>query len=318
MIKFRIVETNNENIIKLETDDFLVRGSYQYENIDQAKDSPLAQELFYLPFIKTVYITGTFIALERYSIVKWEDVQEEVKEQIENYINSGKDIITEKNSDTKRQPITIYAESTSNPAVVKFVANKRLVDKIYEFHSIDDAKKSPLAMELFKFPFVKEVFLDNNYVSITKYNITDWDEVIMQTREFIREYIALGKEVIVRQEDEQIAVEDLDEYSKKIVAIIDEYVKPAVANDGGNIKFLGYDEKEDTVRVLLQGACSGCPSSSITLKNGIETLLREMLNSSTIFCVLNFAFLVGVPAKTGLATLPPKPNLCKYIKRVAL
>lgn len=283
MTKIKIQSTQNPTIIKLEADTFLVRGNYEYKNIDEAKQSPLAQQLFYLPFIKTVYISGNFIALERYSIVDWADVQEEVAQQVQAYLDSGNAVVIEQET-PKRQPFTIYAESTPNPSVMKFVANKRLVNAIHEFHSIDEAVYSPLATALFHFPYVKEVFLDNNYVSVMKYEVANWDEIHSELREFIREYLAQGKEVLSPKTpiSTENQTQNLDEVSQKIIAILDEYVRPAVAGDGGNIRFEGYNPENQVVKVMLQGACSGCPSSKITLKNGIEAILKDMLQMPEI------------------------------------
>ncbi|MFJ1382097.1 NifU family protein [Capnocytophaga canimorsus] len=282
-IELNIQHTNNPTIIKLEASNLLVKGSYEYKNIDQAKDSPLAQQLFYLPFIKTVYISGNFIALERFSIVQWEDVEQEVAQQILAYIRSGKEIVIN-DAQQKNLPITVYAESTPNPTVMKFVANKKLVNNVYEFKSIDEAKASPLALALFHFPFVKEVFIDENYISVTKYDIADWNDITMELREFIRNHIAQGKDVIDASEvekrtNEKQEAKTTDAVSQQIMDIIEEYVKPAVASDGGNIHFLSYDAQTHLVQVMLQGACSGCPSSTFTLKNGIETMLRDMLQN---------------------------------------
>ncbi|MFJ1379353.1 NifU family protein [Capnocytophaga canimorsus] len=282
-IELNIHRTNNPTIIKLEASNLLVKGSYEYKNIDQAKDSPLAQQLFYLPFIKTVYISGNFIALERFSIVQWEDVEQEVAQQILAYIRSGKEIVIN-DAQQKNLPITVYAESTPNPTVMKFVANKKLVNNVYEFKSIDEAKVSPLALALFHLPFVKEVFIDENYISVTKYDIADWNDITMELREFIRNHIAQGKDVIDASEvekrtNEKQEAKTTDAVSQQIMDIIEEYVKPAVASDGGNIHFLSYDAQTHLVQVMLQGACSGCPSSTFTLKNGIETMLRDMLQN---------------------------------------
>lgn len=265
---------------------FLVKNNYEFKNIDEAKNSPLAQQLFYLPFVKTVYISGNFIAIERYSIVEWMDVQNEVAEQIEDYLNSGNPVVLDDES-KKKVPVTIYAENTPNPSVMKYVANKKLVAAIHEFKSIDDTSHAPLATALFHFPFVKEVFMDENYISITKYDMADWNEVSMELREFIRNYITDGKEIIdenaMLTSNKNIitdtAFEALDTTSKEIINIIEEYIKPAVASDGGNILFESYDENSNMVKVILQGACSGCPSSTFTLKNGIETMLKEMLHN---------------------------------------
>jgi len=281
-----IKETNNPTIIKFEANHFLTNHeSFEFNNIDDAKSSPLAQQLFYLPFVKKVYISSNFIAIERYDILEWIDVQDEVAEQIESYLNDGGIVITYA-SPAKKVPVTVYAESTPNPSAMKFVANKKLVMATYEFTSKEDAIHSPLASELFHFPFVKNVFFDENFVSITKNDATDWSDITMELREFIRNYIEEGKTIInegapsilhkTSQNQDQY-FETLDDTSKEIVNILEQYVKPAVASDGGNIQFKSYDGDTKTVNVILQGACSGCPSSTYTLKSGIENMLREML-----------------------------------------
>tara|TARA_R110002124_G_scaffold17532_1_gene72983 strand:+ start:1483 stop:2445 length:963 start_codon:yes stop_codon:yes gene_type:complete len=283
--------TNNENIVKFVANSFLTQAnSYEFKNIDDAKPSPIAQQLFYLPFVKTVYISQNFIAIEKYNIVNWEDVQEEVATSILDYLNSGAPVIAE-NENTKKVPVTVYAESTPNPSVLKFVANKPLADGTFEFKNIDDAIDAPLASALFKFPFIKEVFISANYVSVMKYNVAEWQEISMEIRDYIRTYIEAGKPIlndaILQKKKEKEAVLESDkssetktysEIDKEIISILDEYVKPAVASDGGHIAFESFDSETKTVRVILQGACSGCPSSTVTLKNGIETMLKEMLN----------------------------------------
>lgn len=185
---------------------------------------------------------------------------------------------------------TVYVESTPNPKVMKFVANRAIIqgDSV-EFMNIDEAKNSPLAMKLFHFPFVREVFIAKNFVSLTKYDAMEWEDVVMEVREFIREYLAEGSVVVHEIEEVQeketpkeltetaapINQQELGEVETRIVDILDEFVKPAVESDGGNIRFMSYEE--GVVSVLLQGACSGCPSSTVTLKQGIENLLKKML-----------------------------------------
>ena len=290
-----ISETSNTNIIKFIANSLLTNStSYEFKNIDEAKSSPLAQQLFYLPFVKTVYISQNFIAIEKYNIIEWKDIQEEVAESILEYLNEGKPVITESSTViSKKVPISIYAEVTPNPAVMKFVADKTLATSIFEYKNIDEAIDSPLAKALFNFPFVKEVFINSNYISITKHNSVDWNDISMEIREFIRTFIHDGKPVINdgilnatnagNKTISQIHSLEKDEkrhtnLEKEIISILDEYVKPAVARDGGNILFDSFDPKTKSVKVILQGACSGCPSSTLTLKNGIETMLKEMLN----------------------------------------
>lgn len=285
--KVSVQETTNNTIVKFELNQFITQHqSFEFNNIDDAKSSPLAQQLFYLPFVKKVYISGNFIAVERYNIVEWIDVQDEVAEQIQAYLNDGGVVIENDAVANKKVPVTIYAESTPNPAVMKFVANKKIVANAFEFTSIDEAKLSPLATELFHFAFVKSVFIDENYVSITKYDIAEWQDITMELREFIRGYVENDKDIVSPEATEALEksptqldnkFDALDDTSKDIINILEEYVKPAVASDGGNIQFISYDAESKNVSVLLQGACSGCPSSTYTLKSGIENMLKEML-----------------------------------------
>ncbi|MFE3866808.1 NifU family protein [Flavobacterium sp. LS2P90] len=292
MTKVSIKETQNPTILKFEFQDFITQNeSFEFKNIDEAKDSPLAQQLFYLPFVKTIYISGNFIAIEKYSIVEWEDVKDAVSEQIDTYVNNGGIIINIEEHKTKKQPITVYGETTPNPAALKFVVSRMLTKNAIEFKNIDQTGASPLAKELFKFPYVKEVFIDENYISVTKYEINEWQEITLELRSFIKQYIENGGTVLdenfiqavtAKEDTKAIEFDNLDVTSQQIINILDEYVKPAVQADGGNIAFDSYNETDKTVKVILQGACSGCPSSTFTLKSGIENMLKSMLNDENI------------------------------------
>ncbi|MEC8611319.1 MAG: NifU family protein [Bacteroidota bacterium] len=182
-------------------------------------------------------------------------------------------------------PTSLYAETTPNPLVMKFVANRMLVDnQIYEFNNRAEASSSPLALELFGFPFVNKVFLSNNFISVTKKeNGIEWQDIIVEMREFIRDYLIDGGQIISEKaiakntshSPVKTTTREFSEIEKKIANLLDEYVTPAVAQDGGYIALKKYEK--GIVTVSLQGACSGCPSSSMTLKSGIEGLLkREM------------------------------------------
>ena len=153
-VKVTIQETNNETIIKFISSTILVNGgSYEYNNIDEAKNSPLAQQLFYLPFVKKVFVTANFIAVQRYDIVQWNDVEEEVREQIEAYLQEGNLVVKE--TTTKKDAVEVYAEVTPNPTVMKFGTNKALTQTDVEYKNIDEASQSsPLAQALFNFPFL--------------------------------------------------------------------------------------------------------------------------------------------------------------------
>ncbi|RZJ24183.1 MAG: NifU family protein, partial [Flavobacterium sp.] len=160
-----------------------------------------------------------------------------------------------------------------------------------EYKNIDETQSSPLAQELFKFPYVKEIFIDENYVSVTKYDRFDWNEITLELRTFIKQFIENGGtaidethiETTAKQEKQKIAnFDNLDTTSQQIINILEEYVKPAVQADGGNILFDSYDPEDKRVKVVLQGACNGCPSSTFTLKSGIENMLKDMLRDEDI------------------------------------
>jgi Fe-S cluster biogenesis protein NfuA len=182
----------------------------------------------------------------------------------------------------KRVPVSIYAEMTPNPKVMKFVSNKLLLQSdSAEFRNIDEAKPSPLATKLFHFPFVKEVFISGNYIAIAKFDIVEWDDVAQEVRVFITEFLQDGGVAVHEEQLAPIQEEKAEQGSGPVLNpeylgdILEEYIKPAVAQDGGNIAFMAYKDK--IVEVQLQGACSGCPSSTMTLKNGILSILQKML-----------------------------------------
>ena len=257
--------------------------SKTFINIDQAADAPLVRQLFFLPFVKKVALENSTLIVERFDILEWEEVIQEVAEQIEDYLNEGGEVLNEEKK-VEKVAVTVYAESTPNPSAMKFVANKKITDQTLSFENTDSAKDAPLVKELFNFPFVKEVFMDENYISISKNDTVQWEEVVMEIRGFIKSYLEeekmiLGPSFVSNPQNTNITNPDqtLNDTEQEIVKILEEYVKPAVASDGGNIIFDSYEDTDKRVKVVLQGACSGCPSSTFTLKNGIENILKEML-----------------------------------------
>ena len=257
--------------------------SKTFINIDQAADAPLVKQLFFLPFVKKVALENSTLIVERFDILEWGEVVQEVAEQIEDYLNEGGEILNEVKK-VEREAVTVYAESTPNPSAMKFVVNKKITDQTLSFENIDTAQDAPLVKELFNFPFVKEVFMDENYISISKHETTQWEEVVMEIRGFIKSYLEEEKMILApsfvskpQNTDVTNPIQTLNDTEQEIVKILEEYVKPAVASDGGNIIFNSYEDSEKRVKVVLQGACSGCPSSNFTLKNGIENILKEML-----------------------------------------
>jgi len=195
--------------------------------------------------------------------------------------------------ETKKVPVTVYAESTPNPEVMKFVANKVLVSYgvTVEYLTEADCAEAPLARALFSFPFVKSVFMSGNFVSITKIDAIDWDEIVLEVREYLTNYLQAGQPVFTKPpvqtqheskestETEKayirVTQEPQDETEEKIINLLEEYVRPAVEGDGGAIHFKSYEDGRLTVK--LSGACSGCPSSTATLQGGIKNLFERFM-----------------------------------------
>jgi Fe-S cluster biogenesis protein NfuA len=179
--------------------------------------------------------------------------------------------------------VSIYTEMTPNPETMKFVANKLLYPgKSVDFQDIEKAKPSPLALELFSFPFVKGVFIASNFVTLTKTTETDWDDVKPSIRQFLKDYLEDGKAIVNEEElpatqatDGNIVLSEDGDVVKRIKELLENYVKPAVEMDGGAIQFKKFED--GIVTLMLQGSCSGCPSSMITLKSGIEGMMKRMI-----------------------------------------
>jgi len=177
-----------------------------------------------------------------------------------------------------KKPVTIYLEANPNPNSLKFVADFMLVSegKSYDFPDVVAAKSAPLANELFKFDYVTRVFYMSNFITVTKSQTVEWAEIQEELKSFIKNYIESDQPLLSQEEEDvQEYTEDETDMDHKIKEILEEYVQPAVEQDGGAISFHSY--QDGVVKLLLQGSCSGCPSSTITLKAGIENLLKRMI-----------------------------------------
>lgn len=176
---------------------------------------------------------------------------------------------------TNQELVNIYAEATPNPETMKFVANRMILpNDSADFQTRESALRSPLATALFEKPYVNAVFIMNNFVTVTKLSTFDWSDIMQELRAFMKDYLEAGK-VILNPREEKLSDEEESEVVQKIKDLLDMHVKPAVEMDGGAISFKSFDE--GVVKVVLKGACSGCPSSTITLKSGIENLLKRMV-----------------------------------------
>ena len=203
------------------------------------------------------------------------------------------------------RPVTIYAEMTPNPNTMKFVADHMLVNPgdVVEFLSASDAKgNSTLAEALFNFPFVTRIFITQNFVTVYKNDLVEWSDISLELREFIREWLSVNEEPVQNipeleiletvSESKQKTTTNIapvinTEMDQKIVDLINEYIQPAVEQDGGAIHFQSFDTDSGQVTVILKGSCSGCPSSTATLKGGVENLLKTHIPEITEVVALN-------------------------------
>jgi len=194
--------------------------------------------------------------------------------------------------DAPEVPFMIYAESTPNPASMKFVANKMLLEAgaTAQYNNITETKQAPLAQKLFEFPFVKQVFISGNFISVTKHDFINWDDILFETRTFLSEYLNKKNPVVIELPAQEVAVDNSfketksvftehaapkNEVEAKIIEALETYIRPAVEQDGGMIAFTGLHE--GVVSVQMKGSCQGCPSSTMTLKAGIEGLLKRLM-----------------------------------------
>lgn len=275
-----IEPTENPKVMKFVADYNLIPGSIELDRTSDITEIPLAQELFNYPFIERIFITANFIAVAKQDAVEWDHVVGSLKNIIEDELLANPRIYLQK----KREMYQIYAEMTPNPAVMKFVSTKLLMDGFVEVKSRDEAAEVPLAEAIFnEFDFAKEVFISDNFVAVTKKVSVEWHEVMVAVRAFIAEYLQNGGKISnLEPEKHESPVESLmnreyTETEQKISDILNEYVAPAVEGDGGKISLMEYVAETKTARMLLQGACSGCPSSTATLKGGIENVLKQFV-----------------------------------------
>ncbi|AZI22050.1 NifU family protein [Chryseobacterium taklimakanense] len=278
MRQITIEPTANPKVMKFIADYTLIPGSVELERNSDISEIPLAQELFNYPFVDKIFITANFVAVAKEDTVEWEHVSESLKNVIEDQLLENPRIYKSK----KRELFPIYAEMTPNPNVMKFVSQRFIVEGFIEVKSKEAADEVPLAKAIFdEFDFVEEVFISDNFVAVTRDNSVEWHQVMVAVRGFIAEYLQQGNKVsnIEPQKHEnpveKLINRDYTDDEQKISDILNEYVAPAVENDGGKISLLEYDAENKTAKMLLQGACSGCPSSTATLKGGIENILKQ-------------------------------------------
>ena len=240
----------------------------------------MASSNFYHPFVEKIFITANFVAVAKEDTVSWEVVAESLKNVIEDELLANPRIFVQK----KKEVFPVYSEMTPNPNVMKFVSDRLILNGFLEAKNAAESAEIPLAKAIFEqFGFVMEVFISDNFVAVTKDESVAWHEVMMEVRSAIADFLQAGNKVAniepQRHESpvEKIINRDYTDSEQKISDILTEYVAPAVENDGGKISLIEYVPETKTAKMLLQGACSGCPSSTATLKNGIQGILNQFL-----------------------------------------
>ena len=278
MNKLSIQTTDNPRVIKFVADKVFLEGSLELDKNSDISHIPLAKELFNFPFITRLFITANFIAIAKDDSVEWDSIAMQLRDIILENINKNPQLILKKDY----KPI-FFAENTPNPEVMKFISEKPIINGFLELKSSQEAQEIPLAKGLFEFDFVKEIFINDNYVAITKNENANWDNILDKIQNHLQDFF-LNKQkaekingIFEKYQAQSFNNRGFTEIEEKINAILQEYVAPAVENDGGKISLIEFDEETKTAKMLLQGACSGCPSSTITLKNGIENLLKNFL-----------------------------------------
>jgi len=280
MYRVSIETTENPRIIKFVAQYTLIDGALELDRNSDISEIPLAKELFNFPFVNRIFITANFVAVAKENTVEWDSVLQNLKNTVEDQLLANPKIFSPK----KKKIYTVYAEMTPNPAVMKFISNKTLLEGFLEVKNINQAENIPLAkIILEKFYFIEEVFINENFISLTKNDKAHWHEVMIEIRNFIAEYLqSEGPISNIQASKHESPVQNLinRQYTgdeQKINDILNEYVAPAIEYDGGKISLIEYDSDNKIAKMLLQGACSGCPSSTITLKNGIESILKQFL-----------------------------------------
>jgi Fe-S cluster biogenesis protein NfuA len=199
-------------------------------------------------------------------------------------------------STTARRPVSVYAEQTPNPATMKFVSTFPLLPggKSVEYTGIEETENCPLAARLFSFPFVSGIFISGNFITITRQGDVEWQEIFPELREYIQNFLMLGYPIFEKEPEGEIDKDTIeaapqadnstsahaipsDDIEARIIALLDDYVAPAVAGDGGAIYFHHFDKSNGRLTLTLRGSCNGCPSATVTLRNGVQSLFERMM-----------------------------------------
>lgn len=273
-----IETTANPAVIKFIANYQLIPGSLELDRNSDYKELPLVQQLFRLPYVEKVFVTSNFVAVSKNEQASWEDVSEEVRALIEKSLSLIPNLYRQK----KEKNFPLFADATPNPNVMKFVSLKPIIEGFIEVDRTGELEKIPLAKEIFEsFSYTTKVFISDNFVAVTKDESVAWHQVMTEVKDLIATFLQEKRAVCnTKPHQHEAPVENIinRDYSadeQKISQILEKFVAPAIGRDGGKISLVNYDEATKTAQMLLQGACSGCPSSTRTLKNGIENILKR-------------------------------------------
>ena len=280
--------TPNPSSLKFLTGRTLLhKGSVDFPDLASTDEAPIARKLFDFRFVDSISIDTSSITITKDPDFQWEEIIPLVKNFLKAYFAQDLPLFTSKFLEENRAQeenkpeLTVYTEITPNPSSLKFVLNRELSrNTSHDFPDVASAKESPIALKLFEFDFVEGVFIGENFITISKRQGIDWDHIIPTVKDFIKSYFVQnlplfsGKLAEENQTQEEIEDSAIVSEIKKLLA---SHVRPAVAADGGDIIYESFDEDDGILRLRLQGSCSGCPSSTITLKAGIEGLMTRMV-----------------------------------------
>lgn len=279
--------TSHKSILKISLGFFISQfESFEFSRNSSASNPPLAASLFKLPFIDVIYLGQDYIALKLREDELWNTLREEqVVTLITAHLTAPESILKPTlRHPNKKVPISVYTENTQNALVLKFVCSIKLTLQSEEYLSVSETESAPIARELFGFDAVKHVFINANYIAVTKTNQTDWMMASLGLREFIRHYLMRQKPVIINHSDaipgtvvSKSTEDSLDEISKKVITVINGDFQTALRQDGGAIKFHSFDSKSKTLTVVAQGACRYSPAVRDSIKEGLAPRLEEAL-----------------------------------------
>ena len=282
MSNFQANRTENPHIVEFESAIELTTETVVFQTQEEALRSPLAGKLFGFPWVQSVTLKPQVLVLEKQDWVEWDIVLAPLTNLLNQHIELGQPILYAESSSssstaTAKEELPealVTFEPTPNPDALKFNVNREIADEVYEFASVEDTGDSPLAEKIFGFPWAEGVMIGRDFVTVRKKDWVEWDTLARPLASLIAEHLNSGAATVTPSGQNDVSEHDSDAV-KKIKEVLNREIRPAVAQDGGDVVFHKYESQ--ILYLFMKGACAGCPSSTATLKMGIETRIREIV-----------------------------------------